>query len=149
MDISTFATDAFAYGEMILKDPRTGDPMLSAATGEPVTFRIGGPDCKEAKEHTRKMQKLAIASAADGQKLTPEAIERRATAGLAAVTIQITGLTWGEKPIDASDKDVVVSLFNKVSFIRDQVEAFHVKRANFLPPLSAASSDGPSGNDDR
>lgn len=125
-------------------------PLLHYQTRQP----LRGPNDEEAyvdmyssdsdiaRRHNREMQRRRLNMRGRG-KLTPEELEAEATDLLVALTAD-----WLLVSLDGNVLDLPFSaqnartVYDKVAWIREQVDEFAADRGNFTPSSSSISSNG-------
>ena len=105
--------------------------ILHPGTGEPVGIKmqIAGPDSKRQKSAVA----LIVAERAEMRirKITAARLEDEGIRTAAASIIGWSGVVENGSPIEYSPS-AALSLLTKYPFIREQVQAYSVDRANFL-----------------
>lgn len=130
MDLSKLNTAAADQGvEMVLRHPATDD-ALQTEGGQPISITLAGGDSERARKarnaaHNRRLQRM-------NKKLTAESLEAEGLDVLVACTLGWQNIHFEGEDL-AFSPDNARKLYKAVPWIREQVDAFIVDRANFLP----------------
>ena len=119
LDTSLSATDAAV---MEVRD-KAGAPMLDK-DGSPITITLLGKDSDAFKKRQNEIDNRRYAAGAR-MKLTAEALRADAASVLAKCTVSWTGIS------DECSYDNAVTLYTRVSEVREQVDTFIGDRSNF------------------
>lgn len=132
-DLSSFpvSQSSDAGAEVTVRHPTSGDEL-------DIKIRVVGPDSRKAREATRAMTDNLTKEAMEHE-ATPDdaAYERMAAQHAAALTISWEHVEWDGQPFPFSQENAV-KLYTEHRWIREQVEQFAGKRANFFRPSKAA-----------
>jgi hypothetical protein len=135
MDLSSLKLDdKTGRAVMTVLHPVTGDPMDH--DGKPVTITLASADSDVARAARRAGITRRLANPSS-KPMTADDLEKQGLHILAACTLEWSGIIWEGKAVQCGDAEAV-SLYTKLPWLREQVDAFVSNRANFLP----ASSQG-------
>jgi hypothetical protein len=128
MDLALFQYSDTAV--MAVRNPDTGAPLLTA-DGKPVTITLSGRDSAAYEKAEREAidRRLAEADKSDGALVAAEFMAR--------CTVGWSGVVFDGKEVPC-DFDHAVSLYNRLKWLRDQIDAFVASRRNFTKASSKA-----------
>jgi hypothetical protein len=146
--LSALSLDVEKPQRMPLLHYQTRQP-LRGPNGEEAYVDLYSSDSDIARRHNRETQRRRLNMRGRG-KLTPEELEAEATDLLVALTagwslVALDGSMLG-LPFSAQNARVV---YDKVTWIREQVDEFAADRGNFTRASSSTSSNGPSPSSGR
>ncbi len=102
-----------------------------------IVLKVVGQDSQKFRRTAKQFANVMLAS---DQKPTAEELEKHGAELAAACIAGWTGLEEGEQPIPYShEKAVELMSMPELSFIREQVEGFASKRANFFRSSKAVA----------
>jgi hypothetical protein len=134
MDLSQFEVTDSDLGVMRVRHPATGDE-LATEKGDAVTLTMIGMDSQRYREAQRKIidvrlknrsRAAALPSAGETEKAIVEGL------AIAVVAWQNFGLGAEQTPCTTEN---VITAFDRLPWLRNQVDAFLGDRANFLKAL--------------
>jgi hypothetical protein len=140
--LSSLSLDVDKSQRMPLLHYQTRQP-LRGPDGEEAYIEMHSSDSEIARRHNRETQRRRLNMRGRG-KLTPEELEAEATDLLVALTsdwllVSLDG-TILDLPFTAENARKV---YDKVIWIREQVDEFAADRGNFTPSSSSTLSNGP------
>ncbi|SHG79933.1 hypothetical protein SAMN02745157_4863 [Kaistia soli DSM 19436] len=118
--------------DMPVKHPATGKPVVDENTGAPVTIRLIGRDSERFVAAQREVLSRRIRDAQAGDDTDFEASERDTLDLLASCTVQWSGIGLDGEDLEFSH-DAALTLYGRLRWLREQVDAFVSARENFLP----------------
>lgn len=135
MDLATLALKGDVTSVLDVRHPVTGAPLL--IDGAPVTITLCGMDSDRAKAARREQVDRRLADLS-GKPVSAAELEQNALTMLAACTVDWSAnMVFDGKPVPCGRAEAI-SLYEKLPWLREQVDRHVSSRANFLP----ASSQG-------
>jgi hypothetical protein len=114
-----------------------GDPLKNSL-GEDVVLTLLGPDGDVYREQTRNQVRARVARNAAGNEATFAEEDAEIIDMLVACTVGWKGVLGADKKPVPFTPDAVRELYVNYPLVRDQVDLFIARRANFIMASSAA-----------
>lgn len=116
--------------------PITGSMEIKMPDGTPtgVVLKLVGQDSKQFRAVQKKSAQLLMPQN-EGEKPTVEQLERAGAELVAACIVGWEGMVDGDEEVPYSEKKALELMMTaELTFIREQVEAYVMKRTNFFRP---------------
>lgn len=150
-DLSDFDTiERSSSGvDMEVVNPKTGEVLIDEESGTPITITLTGKDSPEYRGRSHELNNRRLqAGMRQGQMilLTAEQLDSDSLELLVLSTKKWhKNFSYGGKTLDCTPANVRM-LYTKAPWLREQVDEFVNKRANFLGNASRPSSTSPAKN---